>query len=343
MGSKLKRRTAAVLAICAIFSIMLLAGCRSGDEEDGYRTALDRVQKYLYETVNQPVCGSTGGEWTIVGLVQGGFPVDAEYISRYTSSVEETVQNADGILNTATGYKYTEYSRIILGWTAAGRNPSDVAGYNFIAKLSDMENICRQGINGPIWALIALDCGGYEPVSDSAAAEQTSREAIIRYILDMQLPDGGWNLTGDEADADLTAMALTAMAPYYTADNELCVEISEETLQSVQKAVSEGLLCLSDMQTDSGDFESWSTVNSESCSQVITALSSLEIDGNSDERFVKPGGSVLDALLRFQMEDGSFSHTPETGSNLMASEQAAYALASYDRLTKGEPRLFDMR
>lgn len=65
-----------------------------------------------------------------------------------------------------------------------------------------------QGINGPIFALIALDSHDYEIPKAVAGKTQTTREALIDAILAAQLSDGGWNVNGNGADADMTAMAI---------------------------------------------------------------------------------------------------------------------------------------
>ena len=100
-----------------------------------------------------------GGEWTILGLRQSGYDVDDEYYSHYYTSLEEYIKSVDGVLHKR---KYTEYSRVILTLNAIGKNPSDVGGYNLLMPLGDYENTVMQGINGAIWALIALDSGDYE-------------------------------------------------------------------------------------------------------------------------------------------------------------------------------------
>ena len=38
----------------------------------------------------------------------------------------------------------------------------------------------------------------------------------MQAILNAALPDGGWALSGSEADPDMTAMAIQALAPYYS-------------------------------------------------------------------------------------------------------------------------------
>ena len=128
----------------------------------------------------------------------------------------------------------------------------------------------------------------------------------------------------------MTAMALTALAPYKD-DAE------------VKAAVDAALTYLSDAQQADGGFMSWGAANSESCAQVIVALTALGIDPTSDERFIKEGGTVLDALCAFACEGGGFRHSSDQAEpDGMATEQGFYALAAYDRFRQGKTRLFDM-
>ena len=187
----------------------------------------------------------------------------------------------------------------------------------------------RQGINGPIWALIALDSAPYDIPEDPDAPVQATRDAYVDYILDAQLADGGWALTGGDADADLTAMALQALGGY-------------AGRPEVAAAIDAALDCLSGLQSETGAFSSWGEESAESCAQVIVALTGLGIDLN-DARFTRGGHSALDALLSFQTAEGGFRHTAEGGADLMATEQAVYALAAAQRAANGENRLYDMR
>ena len=331
---------AAILIL--VLLIIIFSGCaKPKQSQERYQEALSKAQNYLYEKVPEPFCNSVGGEWLVVALARSGFQAEDTYWQKYEANVTKTVQQADGVLHTPTGYKYTEYARIILAWTAIGKNPQDVAGYDFLERLDDMENVCRQGINGPIWALIAFDCGGYK-MPDSRANDPVSREALVSVILEAQLSDGSWGLVDQSSDVDLTAMALTALAPYYLNEEE-ANQIQQDTLAAVHSAVDAGLTWLSEQQKDSGGFESWGSENAESIAQVLTALSALDLDGDKESLFVKKEGSVLDALLSFQTEEGGFSHEKSGETNQMASEQCCYALAAYDRFCRGESRLYDMK
>ena len=88
---------------------------------------------------------------------------------------------------------------------------------------------------------------------------------------------------------------------------------------------------------------SWGTANSESCAQVIVALTALGIDPAADARFTKAGGTAIDALCAFACEGGGFRHSSDQAEpDGMATEQGFYALAAYDRFRQGKTRLFDM-
>ena len=156
-----------------------------------------------------------------------------------------------------------------------------------------------------------------------------TREKLIQVILD-QLTDGGWDLSADKADPDMTAMAIQALAPYY------------KTNETVKAAVDKALEALSALQRNDGGFGSWGTVNSESCDQVIVALTALGIDPTTDSRFIKNGNTVLDALAGFYVTGGGFRHTAGGELNGMATEQGYYALAAYYRFVNAQTRLYDM-
>ena len=76
--------------------------------------------------------------------------------------------------------KYTEYSRVILAWTAIGRDASDVGGFNLLTPLADFEQTVFQGINGPIFALLALDSGNYEIPENIATSNQATRDMYVK-------------------------------------------------------------------------------------------------------------------------------------------------------------------
>ena len=56
------------------------------------------------------------------------------------------------------------------------------------------------------------------------------------------------------------------------------------------------------------------------------ALTALGVNPDTDSRFVKAGGSVLDALCAYSVPGGGFSHVSGGERNGMATEQGYYAL-----------------
>ena len=231
------------------------------------------------------------------------------------------------------GVKYaTDYARCVLAVTALGRNAADVAGYDLTARLSDVKYVSAQGVNGAIYALLALDSGDYVSYA---------RPDLLQVVMDAQLSDGGFTYRkGDPADPDLTAMAIQALAPYLD-DSD------------VETAVWSALSALAKMQQDDGGFFSWGASSSESTAQAIIAYQAVaaQPEENAFNRdpetlpgiFTKNGNTLMDNLLTFQLEDGSFRHakTDET-ANGYATEQALRALVA-DQCTAFGVTLYGIR
>lgn len=281
----------------------------------------------LLLTKEIPTVGSIGGEWQVIGLARSKVSVDKSYFQQYQNNVVNTMAEKNGVLSVN---KYTEYSRVILALTSIGSDVKNVAGYNLLSYLSDFDKVKRQGINGPIWALIALDSNNYEIPINQEQSNQTTREKLIEYILDKEIKTGGWALAGNVADPDVTAMAVTSLAKYYNSNTE------------VKSVVDRAVDCLAKLQNSSGEYSSFGVVNSESTSQVVVALCSLGINPDTDKRFIKNGKSPVDILLNYYVADGGFSHTKNSEYNQMATEQGFYALTAYYRFCNEENFLYDM-
>lgn len=271
-------------------------------------------------TLGTPTVNSTGGEWMVIGLARSGRTVPAGYYDNVVEYVKAKADANERLHPT----KVTDNARVILALTAIGKDVTNVGGHNLLKGLDNMDYVQTQDINGPIFTLIALDSHNYPTMGD------VTREKLIQVILDAQLNDGGWDLSADKADPDMTAMAIQALAPYY------------KTNETVKAAVDKALEALSALQRSDGGFGSWDTVNSESCAQVIVALTALGIDPTADSRFVKNGHTVLDALAGFYVTGGGFRHTADGERNDMATEQGYYALAAYYRFANTQTRLYDM-
>ena len=96
-----------------------------------------------------------------------------------------------------------------------------MAGYNLLEPLADYDQVIWQGINGPVYALLALDSREYEIPAAPEGKTQTTREKLIDYILEKEIASGGWALFGSSADPDITAMTIQALAAYYGTDSRV--------------------------------------------------------------------------------------------------------------------------
>ena len=320
---QIRKFAALILALSVLFSLTVPTLAASSVQSEVQGSAA-----FMVSAVKAPEVGSIGGEWAVIGLARSGYSVPADYYDEYYTRVEKYVKDCNGVLHDR---KYTEYSRVALALTAIGRDPSKVAGYNLLTPLGDFEKTIWQGLNGPIWALIALDSGNYEIPKNPAAKTQATRQLYIDEILNNQMKDGGWSLTGTgDSDVDITAMALQALAKY-------------QDQKAVKAATDSALSWLSKNQDSKGGFASWGTTNVESVAQVVVAFCELGMDLN-DSRFVKNGHGLVENLLSFRQSNGGFYHVMDgsDGNNQMSAEQGFYALVAIDRAENGKNSLYRM-
>lgn len=282
---------------------------------------------YIQKTLSDPTVSSVGGEWAVMAFARfDEIAKNTEFYNKYYKNLCGYLKENNGIMHDK---KYTEYSRVILAVTSMGKNPKDVDGVNLITPIADFNKTIWQGINGAIWAVIAIDSGSYTLPDNSAAEVQASLDMYIKHILDNQTEDGGWNLSGDTADADMTAMAIIALSKHM--DNK-----------DVSNAVNKAVDRLSQMQNEDGGFSNGGSPTAESCAQVVTALCEVGVSPN-DEKFIKNGKSVLDKLLEYKTESGGFKHLEtDLSENQMATEQSFCAVVAADRFLKGKNSFYDM-
>lgn len=292
-----------------------------------------------------------GLDWYALYMYRAGYESDyAAYGRALEDAVSQKYRENGGL----DRVRASEWHRTGLAATACGGDAlafgTNAAGetINLVADgvydRGKTEDLGAQGINGLTWGLLLLDSRGY---SVPAGAADT-RETILTRILSAQSAERGFSLSGEGVSADLTAMTLQALAPYQNSTHVFTVT-DKATGTTVERTVSEAielaLGALSACQMENGGFGD-DGESSESAAQVIIALCVLGIDPATDARFVKRGGSVLDALLRFAKPDGGFAHTLEKGadgSNAMAGEQALGALTAYMRYKDGLHSLYDLR
>ena len=288
---------------------------------DIYKTTGDYIEKLPGDELN-----AFGSEWYILGLARSGRKVSDDYYKAIEKYVSENIDE-NGRLDEK---RATDNAKLVLVLSALDKDVTDVGGHDLLNALSDMDYVTQQGLSGAIYALLAFDCRGYDIPAADKNVEQTSREELVKYILDKQLKDGGWAYSGDKAEPDMTAMALQTLAAYYKTDAK------------VKEAADKAVTCLSKLQNTTGGYDSYGSVNSESAAQVITALTALGIDPDNDARFVKNGASVLDSLCGFYVDGGGFRHVSDGKLDPTATAQGYYALAAYYRFAGSQTALYDM-
>ena len=211
-------------------------------EAQSVTTQMNATMAQLAATVTEPVFGTTAGEWTVLCLARGGYYAkDNAYFTDYYNRIVETVNTTatkvdmSGALHKS---KSTENSRLIVALSALGIDATSVGDWDLVEAYSanGFSWIKKQGLNGTIWALIALDSNNY------ATSDPTIRQQCIDAIVEAQHDDGGWSLMANktfESDPDITGMALQALAKY-------------QTDATVKRATERALTCLSKMQDDDG-------------------------------------------------------------------------------------------
>ena len=123
-----------------------------------------------------------GDEWLVIDLARAG-SLSRSQAQDYVDNLKAHLQKTNGILSAK---KSTEYSRTILALSALGLDASSIAGYNLLMPLADYEKVCSQGINGPIFALLALDSRNYPLPQNLAVQTQATRELYLTCILNAQ-------------------------------------------------------------------------------------------------------------------------------------------------------------
>ena len=325
------RKIASIFLVFAILFGLALPANAVQASQVSWEIAMNRSLDWIQITVSpNPVVGSVGGEWAVLALARAGrVTANDPWVQAWLSDLDRTLAEVDrlavnndiqnppsaGIFPSALR-RWTDFQRVTIALSALGLDASDYNGRDLteIFRLyipSAQRHSLNQTINVDTFALIALDTMPYSG----------DRDRFIQYLLDAQRDDGTWslspNLPSSTFDLDVTAMALGALAPYYYRGDS-----------RVAGAVNKALGWLR-VQTFS---------DVESTAQMIVALTALGPD------FADEAEYYVNHLLRwYDPATGGFRRpTTNDPVNLMATEQAAYALVAYWRFVNGMNSLYDM-
>ena len=253
---------------------------------------INAAANFTLQQVKEPNFGTSAGEWSVMNLLRGMYTgsdyinqIPNNYFEGYKDKVFNYVESKDGNLDRN---KSTEWSRTILTMNAMNQDITNIAGYDFIEKLSESHRFSyRQGINGPIWILLSMNTGR-DKLYESEAADANTEGKLLDYILDREIYNptqditGGWSLfvygNNPQPDPDITGMALQGLAPYYLDKAMFEATDSRHTYEEFAQAVERGVVALKRTQLSDGSFAAFGNTNSESTTQAIVGLTELNID-----------------------------------------------------------------
>ncbi|MBB4823244.1 hypothetical protein HNO89_000462 [Sporosarcina luteola] len=273
-------------------------------------------------------------EWEAIGLSKSGMTIPSSYTVKFKETLEDQVLSKSG----KGRMKITDVERLTLAAGVLGIDPRNVdgKGFNLIEKIYNSEtrttgedSLTFQGNNGVIFALIALDSKQYA-VPEGA---KWTRDKLVKELLKTQKSDGSWSLeanTTGSTSVDITAMALTALAPY-------------KEQQAVKQSIDHAVQYLSKAQGSTGGFQETFVggISSEATAQLIIGLTANGIDPRS-QAFTKNNSNLIDHLLSYRANDGGFKHLIEDNdSNGMSTEQALQALVAFNLYANGKGALYN--
>lgn len=235
-----------------------------------------------------------------------------------------TINELAGTSPLATDRTKAEIILAALGIDSTRLTPLGGAEYSNAAKLAAM-NLGTSHYTAP-WVLLAEQAGQMK-LSDK------QRSSMISLLTSSLGPDGLFvtKWAGETyADPDTTGTALTALAAY--ADRA-----------AVKSFIDKAVAGLSKAQNSNG---SYGNVNSDA--MVIIGLAAVGIDPASDERFVKGGCSLADALLLYVNDGqngftaGYISGTQGEKAQALATEQGFRALVTLEQFAKDTSKAFNI-
>lgn len=235
-------------------------------------------------------------------FVLGSAGVSVEH--KYLTSILREIAAA----TPETGADLAEY---ILAVSFSGISAVNISGRDLIAELSEFPDISRQHA---ALALLAADCNGYELPEGST----NDRSALLNVLLAAQNEDGSFSsVRGETGNITMTALSLTAMAPYS----------GEQTvMQAIDRSI--GYLAEQRDPVTGGYLNEKGALDGTATALVITALSSLGVRLD-DPRFMNEGGTdLLALLLTLQQEGGGFAPRPDREAAANTTEAAILAMVA---------------
>jgi len=252
----------------------------------------------------------------------GGFAISA-WAAMALAAADVAPRNCEGssgdsiidyIENDAdtSDFEATDWARMILAIVAAGEDPGDFGGENYIDALEDLyeddsaTGYCQIGdphvLNDDFWGVLAL-----------VAADQSVNSETIDFIYANQNDDGGWSwAVGEDSDVDDTAAAIMAL---------IAVGEDEDSAE-----IEDAIDFLASVQNEDGGFPQYGGEESNCASDAwaIMAIVAVGDDPNGSD-WMLDGNTPVDHLLSLQdSDDGHFQF--EDGDDRGEIWNTAYAI-----------------
>ena len=251
------------------------------------------------------------------------------YDQKLNNMDAKTIGKRIAKLDSTTNVAMTNLDRKIMTLTACGIDCSNLAKYNggqpyVDSKGNKIDNLVEvlynysgsYTINGPIFALNALDMGNYTIPSNAV----WTREKLLETILNHVYLSDGFGL-------DMVTMLMQSIAPYQ--DDPVYGARVKAKLEEGLEIVLKNFGSKNAFKNPYG--VQWGGVyTSEGSAQIVCAMSAMGVDCHTDARMSNGTQSALTALLDYaDYTAGYFAHDNTTPKNAMATYQGTYATQWY--------------
>ncbi|MBR5931257.1 MAG: hypothetical protein IKZ95_04450 [Lachnospiraceae bacterium] len=276
---------------------------------------------------NSDISYEYGYEWEVLAKARGGDLTEENAKAYFESVIKTVTEKGSAKLN---DYQPNENAKVILALTAAGYDATNVAGYNLLEPLFDVDYAKGTYSSIAVYSLLALDA---HPDYESEQA-QLVKEALAEYLYSELGEEGvvSYEWGGETyVSLDSTAMILQALQPYYSDSDEI---------------ISKAITALANGQMTSGGFNPDGSEDGieSTCTtaQIIIAFTEYGINPDSDLRFVQSDGSSPITYLNSCKTTDGFCEVANGTTNLLATQQGNLAAVAFQRLVNGDTSLFDM-
>ncbi|CAM2962226.1 prenyltransferase/squalene oxidase repeat-containing protein [Hathewaya histolytica] len=239
--------------------------------------------------------------WDVIALKVAGQNKSSQELKDKKEKLLEYIEKE--IKDEGDDYGLLNYSRSALAVLSQDGNPYNFKGTNLVSKIKNMVEAKDESINAQVWGMMVLDILG----------ESYKKEEAIQYLAKEQKSDGGFALFSGIRKSD-NLPDITAMTVY-----SLTMGGNDKNHPIVKKALEHLKVSLEKMNKDKN------SQNLESLAQIVMAIVA---SGDDLSAYTINNQNILDEILTYKVEDGSFKHNKsDKKGNKIATEQALIALS----------------